>query len=189
MEEKPCIFCSIASKVTKSYVVYEDDFIIGVLDINPASKGHTLLIPKKHYNSLYEMPQQEYMYFLSIARAVGYSLMLSLSPSGVDILYTKELSKGNYNPHALLHIIPRFEEDKVAYLWEPVKFDDTTLAETATTIRGVIESIKNEGVNQSSPAQDKPAQKAAEQNEIPPKKEPPADKDKIKEINRKPVVF
>ena len=135
------------------------------------------------------MNEQEYMYFLSIARAVGYSLMLSLSPSGVDILYTKELSKGNYNPHALLHIIPRFEEDKVAYLWEPVKFDDATLTETATTIRGVIESIKNEGVNQSSPAQDKPAQKAAEQNEIPPKKEPPADKDKIKEINRKPVVF
>ena len=189
MEEKPCVFCAIASKSTKSYIVYEDDFIIGVLDINPASKGHTLLIPKKHYNSLYEMPQQEYMYLLSIARAVGYALMLSLSPSGVDILYTKELSKGNYNPHALLHIIPRFEEDKVAYVWEPVKFDDLTLSDTAASIRGVIESIKNEGANGGSLAENKKLQKQVEPKESAVKEEPTVDKSEVKEVSRKPVVF
>ncbi|MCW1294184.1 MAG: HIT domain-containing protein [Candidatus Parvarchaeota archaeon] len=185
MEERPCIFCSIASKSTKSYIVYEDDFLIGVLDINPASKGHTLLIPKKHYNSLYEMPQQDYIYLLSIARAIGYSLMLSQGPSGVDILYTKELLKGNYNPHALLHIIPRFDEDKVAYTWEPMKFDDAAFSETADSIRAVIEGIKNEGVPTADVKKDEQIQTQA-----PPSGSNTAGRDKEeKTVDRKPVAF
>lgn len=187
MEEKPCIFCSIASKSVKSYIVYEDDFLIGALDINPAGRGHTLLIPKKHYNSLYEMPQQEYMYLLSIARAVGYSLMLSQGPTGVDILYTNELSKGNYNRHALLHIIPRSKEDKVAYLWEPLKLDETALAETADSVRVVIESIKKEGAPAANPEQGRWIQAQAP---APQSGQGTDDKDKgDRTVDRKPVAF
>ncbi len=142
MEDSPCVFCSIASGAIKSNVVYEDELIIAVLDINPATKGHTIIIPKEHYNSLYEMPQPRYLSLLSVARAIAYALKLSMGCNTVDMIYTQELRKGTLTPHALIHAIPRYNEDTVNYIWQPTQFSAEEAAGIVSIIKKTLDNVK-----------------------------------------------
>lgn len=142
MEGEKCVFCMIANKAVQSKGVYEDAMILGALDINPASKGHVIMIPKKHYNNMYEMPQDEFLQYISVARAVGYAILLSLAPNNVEMLYTKELTKGNVTPHALIHLIPRYNDDTVNHVWQPQKLDDSEATAIENAIKSAIDKVK-----------------------------------------------
>jgi len=180
MEEEKCIFCMIASKKVPAKEVYEDSMIVGVLDINPASKGHVIMIPKKHYNNIYEMPQQEFLEYISVARAVGYAILLSLAPDNVEMLYTKELTKGSVTPHAIIHLIPRYNNDSINHVWQPQKMEESDFIAVENTIKSAIEKVKVAEVP-------KPAKPAAEEQKKP--------ENTVKEnrpqidIKRKVVVF
>ncbi|MDP8013014.1 MAG: HIT domain-containing protein [Nanoarchaeota archaeon] len=180
--ENECVFCRIVSKNLKSYPIYEDNNILAVLDINPATAGHTLIIPKVHYNTLYDMPQDQYLYMLTIARAIAFAMLLVQGAKNVDILYTSELVKGNITPHAILHLIPRYENDALSYTWQPQRMSEDELSALASKISSAINSVK-EGVKPA--AQEKTAVqevKAVEKQE-----EKPVEK-KI-ELKPKPVVY
>lgn len=153
MEEEKCIFCMIASKKVPAKEVYEDPMVIGVLDINPASKGHVIMIPKKHYNNIYEMPQDEFLQYMSVARAVGYAILLSLAPNNVEMLYTKELTKGSITPHALIHLIPRYNDDTINHVWQPQKIEESDFIAVENAIKSAIEKVKSaEAPKPSKPA-------------------------------------
>jgi len=180
--ENECVFCRIVSKNLKSYPIYEDNNILAVLDINPATAGHTLIIPKVHYNTLYDMPQDQYLYMLTIARAIAFAMLLVQGAKNVDILYTSELVKGNITPHAILHLIPRYENDALSYTWQPQRMSEDELSALASKISSAINSVK-EGAKPA--AQEKTAVqevKAGEKQE-----EKPVEK-KI-ELKPKPVVY
>lgn len=192
MEENTCIFCKIASGTVQSNVVYDDGKVMGVLDINPATNGHVIVLPKMHYNSLYEMPQNEYLAFLSIARAIAYALILSMGATNVDMVYTQELRKGAFTPHALIHAIPRYNEDTVNYVWQQNPLPPDQAAGIAATITEAIEKVKSgEGSNVSYGAPQE-TQAPPKQSAPPaPKEEPPKPKpeEKPKELKKKVVVF
>ena len=155
--------------------VYDDPLVIGVLDINPASKGHVIMIPKKHYGNVYEMPQEEFLQYSSIGRAVGYAIMLALAPNDVEMIYTKELTKGNITPHAITHLIPRYDDDTINHIWQPQKLDESEFTAISNAIKSAIEKVKNA---------DTP--KKSEKVEEKPKNE---EKKPSVEINKKVVVF
>lgn len=180
MEEEKCIFCMIASKKVPAKEIYEDPMIMGVLDINPASKGHVIMIPKKHYNNIYEMPQEEFLQYLSVARAVGYAILLSLAPNNVEMLYTKELTKGSVTPHALIHLIPRYNDDTVNHVWQPQKMEENDFTAVENAIKSAIEKVKSTDVQ-------KPVKPANEEQ----KKPENVVKENKPQINipRKVVVF
>ncbi len=180
MEDEKCIFCLIANKKVPSKEVYDDGTVMGVLDINPASKGHVIMIPKKHYNNIYEMPQDEFLQYISIARAVGYAILLSLAPDNVEMLYTKELTKGNVTPHALIHLIPRYSDDTVNHVWQPQKMEESDFTAIGNAIKSAIEKVKAAEV----PAPEKKAVEEPKKPETPVKEEKPQIN-----INRKVVVF
>ncbi len=182
MAEGKCVFCSIAAGQIPSKVVYQDDAVTSVLDINPASKGHTLVIPKQHFNSIYEIPQNQFLQIMAVADAVGYSILLAQAPKNVDMLYTQEIVKGNVTPHALIHLIPRYDEDSINYAWNPEKLTEEELDSIANGIVQAIEKVR---------ASEKPVQPAEKRQEEAPKKQeiPPAPEEKPKEISRKIVVF
>lgn len=102
MHDPNCIFCKIISKEIPAQVVYEDEHSIAFLDIHPVAKGHTLLIPKKHYPWFYDVPSDIAQSWFTAAQTLANKLKgeyrsdyVELKIIGVDI------------PHAHIHLIPR----------------------------------------------------------------------------------
>jgi len=106
MEEKDCIFCKIANGEIKSEFVYEDDNFIGILDANPIVEGHTLLIPKKHYGSVIDMPSSLGCEFLDSIKKVALKLIQDGKGEGFNLMVV-----GEDVSHAHVHVIPRSKGD------------------------------------------------------------------------------
>ncbi len=179
MDDSPCVFCSIASGEIKSYTVYEDALVLAVLDINPATKGHTIIVPKEHYNSLYEIPFQRYISILSVARAIAYALNLSMGCITVDMIYTQELRKGNVTPHAIIHAIPRYTDDTVNYVWQPAALQEEEATQMASMIKSAFDNVKNSEMPKPVELQKQP----------PPAPHGQEEEKKPVELRKKVVVF
>lgn len=99
-----CLFCKIVKKEIESYILYEDPFFIAFLDIFPRTKGHTLVIPKKHYRWVYDV--EDFGKYWESVKKVTSLLQTSLNPSFITYV-----THGLQVPHAHIHIMPRFGDD------------------------------------------------------------------------------
>lgn len=95
-----CIFCKIVDGSLPSHKIYEDDLFMAFLDICPRVKGHALVIPKKHYRYVYDVP--EFGKYWETARDVGFKIQKSLNSK-----YLTFLTIGNEVLHAHIHILPQ----------------------------------------------------------------------------------
>ena len=108
------IFCKIINKEVSSNILYEDELVIAIMDVNPRSNGHTLVIPKKHYNDIYDVDNNTLMHMWDVARDINNLIVKKLHSNGV----TYEINYGICQEvkHIHLHIIPRYKyEDIVDY--------------------------------------------------------------------------
>ena len=122
-EEKDCIFCKIVNKEVSSKVVYEDDNFIGFLDINQVAEGKTLIIPKKHYKTLLDIPSSLGNEMLAAVKKVSLKLINDGKADGFNILMNNFEVAGQVVPHAHIHVLPRKKGDglKGMYLEEGEK--------------------------------------------------------------------
>jgi len=126
MEEKnECIFCKIVNGEAPSTKVYEDDNFIGILDINQVAEGKTLLIPKKHYKTLLDMPNSLGNEMLEGVKKIALKLIDEGKAEGFNLLMNNFGVAGQVVPHAHIHILPRKKGDglKGMYLEEMEKND------------------------------------------------------------------
>ncbi len=101
-----CIFCKIVKGELPCYKIWEDEKYLAFLDINPSSTGHTLVIPKKHYQWVYDV--DNFGEYWETALEVTKKLQKALKP-----MYISYFTHGILVPHAHIHIIPRYDKDKV----------------------------------------------------------------------------
>ena len=101
-----CIFCQIVDGKIPCFKIYEDSDFLAFLDINPASKGHTLVIPKKHYQWVYDVPN--FGKYWETALQVTKKVQKALKP-----IYISYFTHGILVPHAHIHIIPRYDTEKI----------------------------------------------------------------------------
>jgi len=106
-----CLFCKIVNKEVPAEVIYEDDFVLAFLDIQPRTLGHTLVIPKKHRESLIELEDKEIEQFFSGLKNVTLLLKQKLSANGFNIGVNQGKVAGQVISHLHFHILPRFEND------------------------------------------------------------------------------
>lgn len=99
-----CVFCKIVTGEIPIYKVYEDDLFLGFLDIKPLNIGNSLLIPKKHYRWVYDVP--EFGQYWIAAKTIALATMPLVNASA-----TSFLTLGYEIPHAHIRIIPRFDHD------------------------------------------------------------------------------
>jgi len=99
-----CVFCQIVAGKSSKYLVYEDDLFMAILDINPINKGHTLVIPKKHYRWVHEV--EKFGEFWEAAKRVALAQLEGLKADHVNFA-----TLGYGNSHAKIHVIPRFTGD------------------------------------------------------------------------------
>ncbi|MFX1574429.1 MAG: HIT family protein [Promethearchaeota archaeon] len=107
MREKECIFCKIKDKEIPSKVVFEDDSHLAFLDIFPISKGHTIIIPKNHYNNIEDISENELAEVFKIVRKISLLIHKKLKIDGYNIIQNNFPAAGQVINHFHVHIIPR----------------------------------------------------------------------------------
>lgn len=105
-----CIFCKIAQHEFSSQIVYEDNDVLAFLDINPITKGHTLIIPKKHYDDFATCPSKLFARMHAIAARLSKHYDTVLHPKGYNILSNMREAAGQSVFHVHLHLIPRYND-------------------------------------------------------------------------------
>ena len=106
-----CIFCKIISKDISSFIVYEDDDFLAFLDIMPKSEGHTVIVPKKHKETIDELDEKDLEKIGPVIKSVVDLLKKSINPDGFTIGINHGKVAGQEVNHLHVHIIPRFDGD------------------------------------------------------------------------------
>ena len=104
-----CIFCKIMSGEIPSYTIYEDDIVKVFLDVNPISKGHSLVVPKKHYENILDIDKSVLAHCDEVIRDLYPKLKEKLSCLGITRIQNNEY--GQEVKHYHMHLIPRYEND------------------------------------------------------------------------------
>lgn len=141
--EQQCLFCAIIGDKIPSYKVYEDNQFVAILDINPSNPGHLMLIPKQHVVSIMELSDTDMAKFFLVARGLSLAL-LEFGAKGINFLYGMGEAAGQRTPHAFMHIMPRYENDKVSLVWEPKKFSEEDFKNQQQKIAQIIYSQKKQ---------------------------------------------
>lgn len=103
-----CIFCKIANHIIPSSTVYEDDDVIAFLDIGQTTLGHTLVIPKKHYDNFLTVPKDVMNKVMNVAQRIGQILIKNFKAKGINILSNCYEAAGQTVMHFHVHVIPRY---------------------------------------------------------------------------------
>ncbi|MBP6976081.1 HIT family protein [Candidatus Dojkabacteria bacterium] len=108
-----CIFCKIVKGDIPCYKIYEDKKVIAFLDIKPLSKGHTLLLPKQHFENILDIPEDLYQYMSKIVKKVSQVIQDKYSPEGILINQNNGKRAGQEVPHIHVHIKPIYVDTTV----------------------------------------------------------------------------
>lgn len=136
-----CPFCTIAKKEVKSYVIYEDEDLMGVLDINPANKGHVILFPLEHVENLTDLKKVDHIF--NVAKKINDAMIKGLGVSGTNILVSNGRVAGQLVPHFVIHIIPREEGDGINFAWNARKISEEEMDEAAKLIKSnLVEEVR-----------------------------------------------
>ena len=119
-----CVFCEIIKGNIPSRKVYEDDEILAILDISQTTKGHTLVMSKKHYENFLEMPSDEFGKLMSKTQEIANEIIKALDAKGCNILINTNEIAGQSVMHTHVHIIPRYDEnDTISVRFSENHFD------------------------------------------------------------------
>jgi histidine triad (HIT) family protein len=110
-----CIFCKIINGEIPSYKIYEDESTFAFLDIKPVNPGHTLIIPKKHYQNLEEISETDLQSLILVVKKIGAKIKQELGVPGYNCYENNDPVAGQVIPHLHFHIIPRLENDGFKY--------------------------------------------------------------------------
>ena len=124
MKNENCIFCKIAAGEIPSATIYEDEDFRVILDIEPASKGHALILPKEHYANLYELDDELAAKVLVLAKKMVTKLTDIVGCDGYNVVQNNGKAAGQTVFHFHMHLIPRYENDDVKIGWKPGKLTD-----------------------------------------------------------------
>lgn len=129
-----CIFCKIIKGEIPSYTIYEDDIVKAFLDIGPVSKGHTLIIPKKHYKDFNDIDLETLSHIDEVTKKLYPILKGKLKCDGITRIQNNEY--GQEVKHYHLHLIPRYNNDNLQF---PAN------EEAKNSVEEIYNSIKNLG--------------------------------------------
>jgi len=134
---KNCIFCKIVSGGISANRVYENEKILAFLDINPVNLGHTLVIPKDHFDNLEQTPEEIACEMIKAAKKIGSVLYGAVGAKGFNLGMNNKKAAGQVVGHVHLHVMPRFSNDGLK-LWPGRETSDNERHKVAKKIRSRI---------------------------------------------------
>ncbi len=109
--EQNCIFCKITKGEIPAHKVYEDEYTLAFLDIHPNTKGHTLVVPKNHFENIYSIPPETLARTILVVQKVALALKHGLDADGINIFNNNEREAGQIIDPSHFHVIPRGPRD------------------------------------------------------------------------------
>jgi histidine triad (HIT) family protein len=131
-----CIFCKVIAGDIPSELVDSDDRTVAVMDINPATRGHVVVITREHVENLFDVSDGDLLAVMLMARRVAERMKETLHPGGFNILNNIGRVAWQSIFHFHVHVIPRYEDDPLQLPWMPAPGDPGELAEVAKALRG-----------------------------------------------------
>ena len=137
-----CIFCKILKGNIPCSKVYEDNAVLAFLDLNPASHGHTLIVPRKHAATLLDLEPGTGDAIMQAMRKVGKALQEVTGAAGFNCIQNNFAAAGQEVMHLHWHVIPRFEGDNLIQAWKPGSYEGLDrMAQMAARLNSVISSM------------------------------------------------
>lgn len=133
-----CVFCKIVKGEIPSAKIFEDELVLAFLDIMPANKGHTLVIPKKHYETFIDIPEDELAKLAAEVQKITKAVVKATSAEGFNIFINNKKVAGQVVPHAHFHIVPRFDGDGLSFSWPSKKYTDGETDKLKEKIKSVL---------------------------------------------------
>ena len=137
MNTTDCIFCKIVAGEVPATKIYEDEFTLAFLDIVPVNPGHTLIIPKEHYENVFVAPEETLLHMMRTIKKIAHGIKDGLSVSDMNIAMNNGIHSGQTVYHAHIHLMPRKEGDGYG-LWHGKKYEDGEAAKIADKIKGAL---------------------------------------------------
>jgi len=130
-----CIFCKIVAGQIPCTKVYEDAACLAFMDINPISPGHTLVVPKKHYEAIGEMSADEAAALFRPIPALAAAVKGAMKAEALNVLQNNGRAAGQAVDHLHVHLIPRSAGDGLGFRWPAKQADFAVLARQAEEIK------------------------------------------------------
>ena len=131
-----CIFCAIVAGEAPAEIVDSDEHTVAFMDINPATPGHALVIPRNHSADLIEIPDEDLGGTTVAARRLAERMDETLDPDGFNVINACGAAAWQTVFHFHLHVVPRYDDDPLELPWVPSPGDPEEIAATARKIRG-----------------------------------------------------
>ncbi|HMK94560.1 MAG TPA: HIT family protein [Candidatus Limnocylindrales bacterium] len=112
--DESCIFCRIVRKQALASVVYEDGAVIAFLDIRPLNMGHTLVIPKAHFVDIIDTPEEQISQVHKVSKRIAAAVKKATGADGISIIQQNGKAAGQDVFHLHVHVVPRFDGQKLA---------------------------------------------------------------------------
>jgi histidine triad (HIT) family protein len=135
MSDPDCIFCKIVAGELPATVVDEDERTIAFMDINPATRGHALVVPREHARNLLEVDDADLAATFAAARRLAAKISDRLEPAGVNLLNSCGSAAWQTVFHFHVHVIPRYDNDPLRLPWRPAPGDPDEISATAEALR------------------------------------------------------
>ena len=132
-----CLFCHIVSGAVAAEIVLDEEHVVGFLDIRPVFKGHTLLVPREHVDTLLELPESQVVPLFTTAQRVAAAMTSALGAEGTFVAMNNVVSQSV--PHLHVHVVPRTKGDGLrGFFWPRTKYKGDEAAEYGERLRSVL---------------------------------------------------
>ncbi|MGA1980170.1 MAG: HIT family protein [Sedimentisphaerales bacterium] len=135
MSVNGCVFCKMVAGQIPVTKIYEDDVVLSFLDIGPLSDGHTLVIPKQHFEKLHQCPAEILSWLASRLGNIAAAVAGAMNSDGYNVLCNNGRAAGQLVEHLHFHIIPRNTGDGVFDRWPAYKYEKGKIEQIAVKIR------------------------------------------------------
>ena len=135
MSDPGCIFCKIVAGELPAQIVHEDERTVAFMDINPATRGHLLVVPREHSRDLLAIEHEDLAAAMTSAQRMAGRVVERLDADGVNLVNGCGPAAWQTVFHFHVHVIPRYDHDPLRPLWIPAPGDSAEIEATAQTLR------------------------------------------------------
>ena len=133
-----CIFCKIINGEIPCHKLAENDHAVAFLDIMPITKGHFLVIPKKHFEFAEDAPEELMAKLMTLATQLAAAAKKTLKCDGINFIINSGKTAGQIIPHIHLHVVPRYSDDGICWPWPQGTLDNETASALITSITNAL---------------------------------------------------
>lgn len=135
MKKDDCNFCKLANGDIPTNTLYEDDCVRVIFDAEPAAEGHVLILPKEHFDNIYELDDDTAGHVFKVAKKIATAMNKTLDMDGLNVVQNNGEAAGQTVFHFHMHIIPRHNDDTVNVGWEKHKVSSERIKDITDEVR------------------------------------------------------